>query len=358
MDCTQISGDVSMAYMGQDSAERQDLSALADPGLSHITPPSCITGVQNTQGALIDWLAFTFSEGTSIDDVMGKFGEGWTPMERGFLGYRSGYFRGGVKILYDGMPGMGVHVQMSGTGCRELERDGLVNDWPCFLEDLVKQGVHFTRIDAAIDDRSGMLDLDAIEGCLLKREFVSRFRKGRPTGEWSFGEDSTVTCNRGFSLGSRQSEVYVRFYDKALEQGVDGHWVRVEMEFKGDRAGAFVKGVLALGIGELLPGVLRSYVDFKQVGADSNRSRWATVGWWEEFLSYAAKLRLVVSPVIKSVDKLKEWLGKQVAPSLAFVVGLAGGDLEPLFSLVDQGKVRLRPWQRQLLQGSCCALET
>ena len=87
---------------------------------STAAPPTGNTGAQNTQ-LLPDWIGVTFKE-RPLSRVLELFGrdQGWQETN-GARGYRSGLVRGDVKVWHDGAPGMGVHVEVSGRGCRQLE---------------------------------------------------------------------------------------------------------------------------------------------------------------------------------------------------------------------------------------------
>ena len=51
---------------------------------------------------------------------------------------------------------------------------------------------------------------------------------------WRAFEDANE--GRGFYFGSRQSSVFLRIYEEAAEQGVEGHHIGVEAEIKDKRA--------------------------------------------------------------------------------------------------------------------------
>jgi len=146
---------------------------------------------------------------------------------------------------------------MSGNGCRyyeQVQKDGnFVDFWREFfvrLRDLNTQGfrVNASRIDIAVDDYDGMLNMDAIASSANNREFVSQFRTA-----YEQGYNNILTGEgkgRTIYFGTRKSATLCRFYDKLIEQKMKHkndsdklkelekipHWIRMEFEFKREQA--------------------------------------------------------------------------------------------------------------------------
>lgn len=308
------------------------------------TPPYSDTGAQT---ALIDWLGVTFPDGTTLAAIYELFDlDGWVTLPKGSMGYRKGLIRGNVRILYDGSSGMGVHIEASGKGCRELEGDKIVSDWPAFLGVLKNAHGRFSRLDAALDDKSGLLDLDAIASCVDAGEVVSRY-KFSDEFKRKLLQDGSVQ-GRTLYFGSPASDTRVRIYDKAAEQRVAGPWVRVELQSRNDRAELLAAVIVHYGFEEV-SGILRGLIDFKVKGTNSQRERWDTRDWWNTFLNGVKKLRLSTAPAARSIDKSFAWCQRQVAPTLAMIIIAMGGDYEVLEKLVKDGQRRLRPHHKALL---------
>lgn len=323
-------------------------SKVAGEGL--VAPPASNTGAQRTTDqptanrVLVDWVSFTVK--ASVDQVCGFLGmDEWVELDRGGLGYRRCRVAGAVRVYYDGGPDMGTHVVIPGSGCRELEARGVVRDWRKWIGEVLAFGGKITRLDVAWDDVEGMLDLLRMLEYVRRRYVVTRFRR------WKVDISGTFDgSERGMTLtfGSRQSNTYVRIYDKGGEQGVCGHWVRVELELKDDRAQCAAETLYHRGISEFA-GILRSAVDFVEPSNDSNRRRWAPAAWWARFLGFAEKARLAVAPVVRSLERTVAWIERQVAPALATVFIAGGGDLDVLLSFVHNGRKRLRWHHRMML---------
>ena len=56
--------------------------------------------------------------------LLGMEGCSWDELGHGRNGYRKGLYFGSISILYDGNPGMGTCLDMSGQGCRSFEEYG------------------------------------------------------------------------------------------------------------------------------------------------------------------------------------------------------------------------------------------
>lgn len=239
---------------------------------------------------LIDWLTFTtkIHDLLQVTDMLGLDLRDFGKLV-GRYGYASRYVFGNISILVNGTFDMGICVEMSGQGCRDFETFGTGNYDAIFQEILDNPGdMKITRIDIAFDDHSGMLDINTIMQDTLNGNFISRWTKYEAI--YSNGGNSVI-------FGSRQSEMMIRIYDKALERGfTDGrHWIRVEIVFKRERAMAFIDGLNL--IGDKFCGVLTSYLRFVEPNElDSNKWRWELKDYWADLLQGATPIRLYKKP--------------------------------------------------------------
>lgn len=322
----------------------------------YLSPPCGNTGVQSA--CVVDWLHGTFLEaGTSIDQALEHvrflFGE-IVPLDRGFRGYaNSGRILNGMGwVAWDyNRPDMGVHVVLPSSALGELSRT--VGDMQGLGAFLLSVGFKVGRFDVAIDDRVGYLDLDQICQAVDDRRYTSRWRRYQERRSRVGDGPFAVTLE----FGSRTSESFLRIYDKAAEQsqkgveGLDGvHWLRVELELKGSRAHAAFEKWVVEGFG-FVPGLIRGYLEFKEPGQAEQRTRWSIAGWWARFLGYAEKLRLVLPSPVRTLETVRAWVERQVAPSLALLVKAEGGAVDWLYLLLKEGAARLTPAQLALLPG-------
>jgi len=73
------------------------------------------------------------------------------------MGYKLKLQFNGIGIYYDGSENMGVHVEMSGKGCRDYEAHK--QDWRQLIALIQLGHGHLTRLDIAIDTVDGSIDL-------------------------------------------------------------------------------------------------------------------------------------------------------------------------------------------------------
>lgn len=319
---------VSVANLPTDAPVPSSFSVPVNDLLAQLAvqPPPTNRGAERTR-ALVDWLGFTM-HGRTMDEVLLLLGPGdWQDAERGGMGYVECRFRGDARVYSGGAVGMGIHVEVSGQGCRQLEEAGVL-DVPCpelgvmggwrgYLSDLIEAGAKLTRLDVAIDDREGLLSLNVIEQAIKEGCVVSRFRQGRLYVDYDFSEGRS--CGTTAYFGSPQSQMFVRMYNKAEQLMLDAHWVRVEIQARASRAAQLAEAIIAHGMG-CVASVLRNYIDIKEASAtDSNRRRWSTVGWWDAFLDAADKLALTVAPAAKSLGEVADRFKRQYGATLAML---------------------------------------
>lgn len=343
------------------------------------------TGVKdihsNGLNICIDWLSWTFSESCTLETVfhfMGYPMADFQKLPQGRNGYRSQlwYSAYPISVQYDGQEGMGIHVDVSGSAVPDLIEHyikahsspspfcGMAYESSDFdssvFSDMLK-GIsscgHLTRIDLAIDDMGARYyTLPSLDAKLSNKFYVSKFRKWRHLVEHENGNDIT-----GYTIymGSGSSSIMLRIYDKQLEQNkklkkageplLTSPWVRWELELKNERAievcNLFAQGK---GINEITVGVLSNYL--RIVTPDCTRnSRSSTDPVWESFIGDVLNLSLYCPPKPKTIEDTKNWLDKQVAPSLASVVMSDGGSSDFIHHLLKTGSTRLSAHQKDMV---------
>ena len=153
------------------------------------------------------------------------------------------------------------------------------------------------------------------------------------------------------SVGSRSSKIYLRIYDKAMEQRVAGPWYRIELEIKDERA-EILQTILLFetGVGRVISGILNQYIRFVIPSNDTNKSRWKTAPWWTRLVASMDKLQLTKKPQEKSIEEVREWVKKQIGPTLAMLMIYDEGDMTQLFQTINSGKRRLKQKHMQIIQ--------
>ncbi len=248
----------------------------------------------SSQNCIIyDWLTFT-SKIHDLDSMLDFLGFDdsivWQSL-KGQNGYRDRLYYDGVSIHYNGSDDMGVCVSMSGKGCRTFETFGS-GDYDYIFSEIIenysddpdKRAMNITRLDIAYDDFEGVIDLPQIVEDVQKENFVSRFK------DWS-----CTYGNKGCTVnhGSVRSNIYLRIYDKKMEQERDDldHWVRCEIQIRGINALGFIS--LGLPLNEAYFGVLNNYLRYVVPSdTDTNKRRWETAPHWQRFIDTVAAVSI------------------------------------------------------------------
>lgn len=328
--------------------------------------------LENGLRASVDWLSFTVMTMTRLDDALSMLGYtmmDFSHMPKGARGYRSMVRRDGydISVLYDGNPDMGIHVDVSGLAVGELIRafsgtlkcdtpfgEGYDIDFDStFLAALlqcVKDNGHVTRLDIAVDDIGCVyFTTDEVFDLYTNTQVVSKLRSVRNVVESDCPGHKT---GHTVYFGSRASDIFLRVYDKRLEQnkklsaaGKDTlvtPWVRWELELKNDRAVSVANMLLAgIDLGTCAIGVLGHYMRIINLD-DSNRSRCSTHRRWAEFIAGVQGLKLYVPKYEKTLDDKKEWIVRQVMPTLTAVILADGGSLEFVENNLENGLNRMK----------------
>jgi phage replication initiation protein len=317
------------------------------------------TGAQNPSKsglrACVDWVQATFKIfGSELIDEFIFSVLGLDPADfrevNGEHGYQKCKRLDNIAIYYDGAAGMGVHLKMSGQGCRlyeALSRDK--KPWSVLLGMFLDMEANFTRLDGAIDDFDGYFKIDQVVRKIKKGELVSKFKQARSMEsiEIKTGDSKGTTIY----FGSAKSRIQIRMYEKNLERENAGHeleegitcWNRTEVQARDERAQAIAEVIAEDGdIGKVVSGILKHYLRFVVKGKDKKRSRWGTAPFWERFLGDVEALKLTEKAPDRTIEKTKAWLEKQVAPSLAALIKAYDGETEMIYQMIKDGNKRLK----------------
>jgi DNA relaxase NicK len=150
-----------------------------------------------------------------------------------------------------------------------------------------------------------------------------------------------------FRMGARQSEQFGRCYNRR-------GFTRFELELKGRTAHVAFLELAALFLGgapELAPASLswvRRFVDFVDPASSTHASRRTLLPWWSAFVDGAARAEVVVTAtVVRTVEEARDWVVRQVAPTLALLASALGVD--DLVRLAQDARSRMRPRHRAML---------
>jgi phage replication initiation protein len=286
----------------------------------------------------IDWLAFTVLA-TNPQETMKVLGGDWSKAKGGFRGYPLSWMRA------DGLRGVGklgtnaprrpneIHVDLSGGLASALTLDQIRT----LLKWVHAQQGHVTRIDCALDDRAGTVPVSTIREAVSASQCVTRAAQVRHIVS-NLTHGSGATTGETMYFGSPQSQTLLRIYDKRLELQSKGHenWqdygTRWELELKKDRAEQCARALASLDEAdwkELVVGLLRSYVDFRQIpkdAEDEERYRAPVLEWYALLTEGFQKGRLAQEKQVQTLQNVKRWVSDTLTPMLAVICATPGGE--------------------------------
>ena len=250
--------------------------------------------------------------------------------EHAFYGYAEQCVLGDISVMFSPDIKKGVLLELKGKGCRQFERYLAAQNrsWFDFLKLVKKAGGIFKRIDLAINDRVGMIDIGELIHKCAKRECISVFRsfKGYQNGELtSIEEDNQTEMANGLYIGSMKSEVYFCVYAKDYEQYVKNGIPmketetknRFEIRLKNERAEHAIEDLITYqDAGRTAFAIINRYVRFVKAKPGKRRSEWVMTESWKSFVSMEdRKLKLTTAPEPYTIDRTYRWVSHQVAPT-------------------------------------------
>lgn len=316
----------------------------------NLRPRTRNTGAQNTWSsgliACVDWFQVTFKNVTTLQDIFDIFGleiSNFQLLERGLYGYQKHYRCGGIAVFFDGhSTDMGIHVQMSGEGCRQYERM-TSRDWQYTFALLLNFDVAISRLDLALDDFQGFFTLQKVVSKLKRGHVTSKFKRARHFEEISISDGSTA--GQTVYFGDSSSRMQVRMYDKRAQmiskRGQCDHdfWIRTELQLRDEHAEQAVN-MIASGrpVGALASGVLKNYISFRVPSADKNKSRWKVCDWWDKYLGDVEKISLSLKHPSPSVERSYNWFKQQVSPTFYVLLEAFDYDFDLLIDFLLEGE--------------------
>lgn len=199
--------------------------------------------------------AITYAKKLHLEEVLGEMNRG-----KGLNHYSDAitFYKNQVKLMWNNKrKSQGILLYFTATGYKAWKSLGQLQGYRFDLSNLIKFMVEshakwFTRFDDAIDIFDSDLTIQDLyqkvdNGEILILDSMSRQLKAE--NQKFYGQNRKMT---GFTVGSRSSDCYLRIYDKKVEQSRDDaaysdlakeckSWVRVEGEFKHDKAKSILK---------------------------------------------------------------------------------------------------------------------
>jgi phage replication initiation protein len=320
-------------------------------GQKTVLPPYTNRGAVNTSESglrsLVDWVSLTLKNveiWTDVADILGIPSDMFRECEKGGFSYRSQVRFGHIAIYYNGREDMGIHVEMSGQGCREFETFSSIN-WSTLFALLLNFDVKISRLDIAIDDFRGYFKIDTLKRKIRDGAVRSKFRSATEIRKSCLKDGTSLGDTLYF--GSPQSMVQIRFYDKYLEQEAKNKkvnddvevWNRVEVQLRDDRAyaTALILAYEERSVGSCVTGLLSNYINFCVKSKDTNKGRWKICKFWTDFLGDAEKLQLSQLAPDRSIERSKDWIERQATPTLAMLYEAFQGDMQMFYNLLIDG---------------------
>lgn len=246
-----------------------------------------------------------------------------------FYSYNEQYVFGDIVVMVSHEMEKGVLVELKGKGCRQFENFLLAQQrtwFDFFLDVFAAKGV-FKRLDLAINDKVGLLNISELTRKCRNEECISVFRsfKSYRSGELVHPYEKADMGNTLY-IGSLKSEVYFCLYEKDYEQYIKNGLPleespvknRFEIRLKNERALHAVIDLINNGhVGNTTFSIINRYIRFVDKKPDTRRSQWKINADWAWFLGEnQRKLRLTSEPEPYSFGRTLNWLAYQVAPTL------------------------------------------
>ncbi|MCD8503381.1 MAG: replication initiation factor domain-containing protein [Bacillaceae bacterium] len=233
--------------------------------------------------------------------------------------------------------------RLSGTACSYINE---INDWKSVLGKLMLlEGINFTRLDLAVDDvvsrvARNDVTIDKLMKKVEKKHYIKvNKRMGNPKITGDTGDKKGITVY----VGSRESEKFIRIYDKKGEQEAKGElvnhdkWIRYEVELKGSCAIQVVAMIVAgkESIGTAFYRIINGMIVF----TTSKMKPWNA---WDKLIGGFEGMKLSKVKIPECYDKKLQWLFKSMSKTFAEVATALSISPEELGRMVyDEGMERM-----------------
>lgn len=282
---------------------------------------------------MIDYMRIRFPTNNAkyvIEDILKLRFENMVHWDFAFYGYTEHYSYGNIMVLVSPDESKGVLLELHGKGCREFENVmfAQAREWWDFLTDCLVVGGVVRRVDLAVNDVHGILDIGELVKKVETEECISLFRNFSvyASGELT-QEKENLGMGKTLYLGSMRSEIYFCVYEKDYEQFVKAGVPveeapiknRFEIRLKDERAEEALKDLLVYQDYEkTVFGIINQYVKFVDIDLKQKRKdRQKENERWEYFCGKnREKLKLTIQPEPYTYERTLRWLQNQVAPSI------------------------------------------
>ena len=318
----------------------------------------------------VDWFQGTFRSRYLLKVhkiISDLFGTGYDFEERSFgVRYFARSFRhpsGALSGVGHKIPGGKVndslaYVELSGDVIARIKQSDLKKLMSRLHEE--KIGFTCTRIDLTIDDFGKSFKISQVKKALDDFHYVGFRNTGeyRQLGRKASRGHYVSFGNRGSKGGGKR----IVFYDKSLESEGKIDSMRIELSCYDHYAQQSFTQLAELPYlcwGELIGAWISGAIDFRKRRGenDKNPGRRKRLAWWDRLVKNFSQLKASRDYKPDSLDKVKKWMTKQVAPSLAVLMTvMQENDCEQFWfffwDLIEDGLKRFRDKHRYLVN-SC-----
>ncbi|WP_273750821.1 replication initiation factor domain-containing protein [Leuconostoc mesenteroides] len=354
------------------------LLALVETGSKSITDEfiekmyTAFPDLKNALDLQFDWVTITFSDMNGeqvIKDVMRLKSELFLERSTTQNFYTREFAFAGEKNIYvqdfeptkdvdtnQDVQKVGATMYLTGQGTRLFEKalleQGLT--WKKFFVRAKRFKGTFSRLDIAINDNWGLLDMDEIIEATQQNRFWSKSRSFAIHGNNQDG----WTANFG------KSPFVIRIYDKQKEQEQKGLETsiknRVELELHADRAEQVISEWFENdNLVEYSLSILYTYlwfvdepIDEEELKGTHVRERYIDtlkpMPAWSLLTSLGQSMKFVREPKEQSVDSILSWIMRYVVPSLEVLKKT--GHWHEVIEAMD--KANLSPEQEKLIKAN------
>lgn len=253
----------------------------------------------------------------------------------GYYSYSEHFVLGDIIVLVSHEEDKGVLLELKGRGSRQFEGylEAQGRDWYEFFMDCLLQKAVIKRLDLAINDKVGLLNIPTLTKKCANEECISVFRsfKSYRSGELT-KRDEKIGMGHTLYIGSLRSDIYMCLYQKNYEEYVKKNIPlsdtetknRFEIRLKNERALYALKDLLRHEDPERTAfKIINRYVRFTDQEKGKPRSEWKLNDDWKLFIGENRQaMRLTTKPEPYTFDRTLRWLAHQVAPSLKIATKL------------------------------------
>ena len=289
-----------------------------------------------------DWVSLTFPDLTSkqvIDDVLRlqdnlflerPTSQNFYTREMAFAGEKNIYIQDFAPFKNPETQAIeqkfGTTLYLTGKGTRLFEKALLEQsmNWRNFFEKARQYRGHLTRLDIAINDKWGLLDMNELVKAVQEKRF------------WSKSKSYAVHGNvdDGWTVDFGKSPFVIRAYDKHKEQANKGYdtdvKTRVELELHQDKAEYVLDEWLNHDkkLVDITFDILYTYLWFTNEPIDAQKLKSDKVREvieqtvepmpaWSLLTALGNRMKFVRQPKKQSVERIEKWVLQSVVPSLA-----------------------------------------